>query len=523
MTRYLFAAFAVLAFSLPTSASATAYYIDFSVACGGVGTATSTAFCSIDAFTETARSAGDIAFVRRGKSTTTVASNIDFTSDGTIGNPIIVMADYDNLWGDFATSSETYSVSVATSTFYASASTTDIAAGDWIYVQGDCSETYAATAFNSCEFAYQVASVSGSVLQLYIPYKGNQSGSGLTLRVMPDAPQWQNASGANQVAFNTDSHWLLKGLDIRGTNVNGQVRLIQSTGIVLYDMLMTGNGSSDVGILADTAGNVFIIKKSRIVNNSSGSLSPSTLIGPGSLIADSILYNGLVLSLASSINLQVIDSYIYSSGVAVTSTDYYGYTVSFRNVKVSSEAGNFTTNLGFARAYVQDGNGTLGLSEYNSPLNSNDSVPIVSSTSSVVRTGGGPYSAIIVPSTRVSSNGLFGRIPLFEYPIYADTSSKQYDVYLMSTSTSAWTANPTATELWIECEYWAHDTGATSTRKIKKSTGTVSFTGSTDWQSLSVTCQPSQTGIMYLRGWYAKTKESGKMNEFYVDTTPVIN
>ena len=92
----------------------------------------------------------------------------------------------------------------------------------------------------------------------------------------------------------------------------------------------------------------------------------------------------------------------------------------------------------------------------------------------------------------------------------------------MSTSTAAWTTDPLATELWIECEYWAHDTNATSTRKVKKSTGVLDFNGVTTWNALSVTCVPTQTGILYLRGWYAKTKEATPMNEFFVDGTPVI-
>lgn len=92
----------------------------------------------------------------------------------------------------------------------------------------------------------------------------------------------------------------------------------------------------------------------------------------------------------------------------------------------------------------------------------------------------------------------------------------------MSTSTAGWTENPTAKELWVECYYWNFPTGGTKYRTVTRSTGTVNFTGSTAWQSLSVSCQPTNAGILYLRAYYAKTKESGKMNEFYVDGTPII-
>ena len=137
--KYLFATILFLGFLTVNEAGATAYYVDFS-ATNGVfnGLATTTAFSSLDAFTEVARSAGDIAFVRRGVASTTYVSDLNFTSDGTIANPIIISADYDNLWNDFASSTQTYTVAVATSTFTASAAQSEIIVGEWVYVDGDC-------------------------------------------------------------------------------------------------------------------------------------------------------------------------------------------------------------------------------------------------------------------------------------------------------------------------------------------------------------------------------------------------
>ena len=173
--------------------------------------------------------------------------------------------------------------------------------------------------------------------------------------------------------------------------------------------------------------------------------------------------------------------------------------------------------------FVEDYDGTMGKNIYrNIGAGLNVNTNLLESTTTVTRTGGGATSIQVIPSTNTTSIWDFNKIKLFEYPIYTNTTSKQYDVYFMSTSTAAWTADPLNTELWIECEYWAHDTNATSTRKVLKSTGVVDFNGSTAWQALSVTCVPTQTGINYLRGWYAKTKESGKMNEFFVDGKPVI-
>src|SRR3990167_9621753 len=95
--------FAFLALVPLSEVGATAYYSDLgnatasSTCAGRNGLATTTSWCGIDQFTEVARSAGDILFVRRGTATTTQMSDVNFTSDGTIANPIIISADYDNL------------------------------------------------------------------------------------------------------------------------------------------------------------------------------------------------------------------------------------------------------------------------------------------------------------------------------------------------------------------------------------------------------------------------------------------
>jgi len=40
----------------------------------------------------------------------------------------------------------------------------------------------------------------------------------------------------------------------------------------------------------------------------------------------------------------------------------------------------------------------------------------------------------------------------------------------------------------------------------------------TVWDSLTVIITPLQTGVLYLRGYYAKTKEAGNSNIFFCDT-----
>lgn len=529
--------FALCVFVLPQSVSATAYYIDFNAAGGGNGLATTTAFNSLDAFTESARSAGDIAFVRRGAASTTNVSDLTFTSSGSITSPIVITADYDNIWSDFATSSQTYTIALATSTFYADASITGVAAGDWIYVEGDCGEVAAgtlSTTLNSCEFAYEVSSVSGTALSLYLPYKGNQTGSGKSLRVMPDAPQWNATTGDFQWVCNSDSYWFIKGIDIRGTDSVGIVNYANCVNWAFLDVIIQGNSTTVDGMTTSnlTSADETYVFKSRLNGFSDAAFkhvsgSPYWTLN----LRDVLMFSSVDCIDASQQALIVKATDVYflgctSNAIAEEAALSRWAIIYGRNVNIASSITTpFSITSNSSYFYMEDYRGQIGLNTY-AGFTSSDNYPnsLLSSTSTVVRSGGGAKSIRVEPTTSNGGTSIntYASVKLFEYPIHADTSSKQYDVYFMSTSTAGWTANPTATQLLLECEYWSHQTGATTTRAIKKSTGTVNFTGSTAWQSLSVTCQPTQTGILYLRGWYAKTKETGKMNEFYVDGTPVI-
>ena len=525
---------------LPSKVDAAVFYIDFNctlntdTACGN-GTATTTPYSSLDQFTEVARNAGDIAFVRRGQASTTNVTDLTFTSNGTIADPIIISADYDNLWNDFASSTQTYTIAAATSTFTASANQSEIIVGEWVYVDGDCFETYNSKFLNQCEFAYEVSAVASTSISFHLPYKGNQTGSGHTLRILSSTalgsnPQWNVASGAFEWNFSNDNFWVIKGMDIRGTSANGQVNIQFAGPLLFFDTLISGNGAGDSGIVCDNGviASQYSILKTRIFNNSSFGLSfTSGCFISRMLIKDSLLLTAGANSIGSTgspKSITIIDSSIsgFTLISAPTSDDIY-----LRNVKWSSIA-SLNTSTSFSVIYSEDDKGNIGLNKnYNYLANSN-TIPITQSTTTVLgtpRSGGGPNYIEVSPSINVAESWIGSNVQLFEYPIYTNTTSKQYDVYFMSTSTTNWTTDPivsaTTTELWIECEYWAHDTNATSTRKIKKSTGVLDFNGSTAWQNLTVTCQPTQTGILYLRGWYAKTKES-KSNYFFVDGTPVI-
>lgn len=538
-------------FGFAGTASATNYYIDFtasSTMCGNPGTATRTPYCSLDQFTETARSAGDIAFVRRGKSTTTGVTTLTFTSDGSYLTPIVISADNDNLWGDFATSSQTATLAYGSTTIVMSASTTGIVSGSWIYVEGDCRERLNGsipTDYNNCDEKYEVYSVATNTLVLYEPYRGNNAGSGKYLVILPYNPIWSTDAGTLEWNFDGDSFWTFDGLWIRGSSSgNGVVDFLASAPngpMVWRNVVMTSdNSTSNAMGTANGVNTVFLIYKSRFTNFSSYCLNPVGT-GYGSVVlayiersyfrcgsgigyaffGEVFLKNNISMS-----NEFVIDNvtggawaYLESNGgVAQTNLVSTAQNLSTQYIMSTAKVTDGTVISGTTNIpYVAPGVSTTTSFNFYSPAIRASSNAFIHSSTTNRRTGGGNTVSVVFPGTILSTEKYrLGK--LFEYPVYTDTTSRTYSVYFKtSTSTGEWTANPSASELWVECEFWDFPAGATSSRRVKKSTGTVNFTGSSAWQALSVTCQPSQSGTMYLRGWYGKPRETNKTNSFVID------
>lgn len=493
----------------------TTYYIDCTNGSStSIGTASSTAGANLDQFTEVARSAGDKVIVRRGQTGCDDGTDLLFTSDGTITSPIVIEADYDNIWGDrvdlSSTGSATLTFGSKTITFSADISGV-LSVGDWIYASGDISK----------DFAYEVASVSTVTVTLYLPYKGDQTGSGKTMYNMQAAPIWNTTVGDFRWNIDGDYYWKVQGLHIKGTDSSGNVEIDSCAGHIFKDVIFEGNDSSDYGIrISDEKGRV-IVRKSRFYNYYAGIFHDNNVGTSYGHAYDSLFDTG-------------------NRGIGTYNTGWFFYDCEFANHSYTSFSGTFggTTiyhwrnNLFQATSpitdddyhtffFSEDHNQIIGDNRQLGSWDTADGVPILQSSTSTVRSGGGNTSVKIRPSAELSSTWELSNFKLFEYPIYADTTSKTYTVYFASASTTAWTDNPTASELWIECEYWGH--ASNNHRKITKSTDTVDFKTDTNFnQTIAVTCQPSQTGVMYLRGYYAKTKEAGD-NIFYVDVAPVIN
>ena len=503
----------------------TTYYIDCdSGSTSTIGTSTSAAGRYLDQFTEVARSAGDKVIVKRGHATSSCINGTDlnFTSDGTIVAPIVIEADFDNAWADYTTSTASAATLVFGTTTITMTTTTGITAGKWIYNITDSD--------NPRDYAYEVASVGATGITLYLPFKGT-AGASKTLRIMPDNPIWNTATGDFQWNFDTDNYWKVQGINIGGTDANGQVEIDSSLGHEFIDCIFIGNDVTAYGIYPTDDSFLTILKKIRTQDETYALYYYLVDTYGETYIYNSIIQSDNSFAIYNDVDYGKIDLYSYESTIG-DSDSTYGLFASAdppgqlkfltRNSIFTGSTAKISININSPTKFVYnedyqniigDNRQFLGLSTAASDT------PQVLSTSTTVRSGGGATSLELRPTTNFSTNWDFSRVQLFEYPIYADTTSKTYSMYFRSSATANWTADPTASELWIECEYWGHATNVQ--RRLTKSTGTLDFNGTTTWNALSVTCQPSQNGILYLRSFYSKTKEAGS-NIFFMDVQPVV-
>lgn len=543
---------------LPSSAHAAAFFADLTAgACSATGTTVGTPMCSEDRFVNGARTAGDVLFVKRGTATTTgTFANFAPATAGTQQRPIVVSADDDNIFGNFATTTETFTVTPGSYTLTANAAgvngITDLATSTWIYVQGDCSENPNAVAPNECNFYDMVSGISSTTVSLYIPYSGNQSGSGLVLRNMGADPVRGVIGTNSSLPMSSIPFWVFQGLAFRSSTGIAQFGSTYSETFKDMDILI--GTAAQAGCFQNPSNNIVIgifIQKVICLNFSTTGYFWS--------------HNGGSSPQGAEVNINVKDSYFAATtstngGLTNINTGLTGLyqKFNFENVVVSLGSGsqlynfgdgannytdittkNVKTNLSGTQNRVRIAQtsyryGSVLDEDYEGAIGDNRfwqyqlggsaagaTSTMQTSTTTQLRAGGGPVSTKVTPGENLSTTSPSQFVQLFNYPIYTNPVSHTYSVFFSSTSTAAWTSNPLASELYIDCSYLSFTT-PTTTRAVKASTGTVNFTGSTAWQSLSVTCLPTNSGLLYLRGWYEKAREPSKLDEFYFDNTPVI-
>lgn len=474
-------------------------------------------WATLDKFTGLA-GAGDICIVR-GSMTQTVSSDLAFVGDGTIDNPIIIKRDYGDEWSDHANISGTATATLVfgskTVTYSADISGV-LAAGNWIYVDGE----------DNKEFAYEVASVVTTTVTLYLPYKGNQAGSGKTTHNMGDNPIWNTVAGSFQWNFDADDYWKVQGVHIRGADSNGRVEIDGADGHIFKDCIFEGDGAR-YGIHNTDDAFIGEVLKCRFYNNQHGIRDAFGASGLRCKVKDCLFDgnnsggNGAFLIYGfSKFTVEESESKNMAQGdliLAENSSFMQG-----RNFNLTSATKvDLGDTLADKQVLLEDYGNTLNDTRQFTSRSSAEDVPIIQSETSTVRSGGSTIAIKVIPSTELSINWEFSKIKLFELPIYATTDSKTYDIYFRPTATADWTADPTNSELWIELEAWGH--ASNNFRQITKSTGTIDMNGSTSWAALSITVAPAQVGVAYLKCYYAKTKEGGKANTFFCDPIPEIS
>lgn len=546
MTKYLAL---VLLFFVPQFAGATAFYSDaVNGSDAADGLATTTAFQSTNQFTNNARSAGDILFVRSGQASTTDVTAMTMTSSGNLNAPITIQTDKDKLWPqDFATSSQTVTPVFGATTMEASASTTNVGATQWIHVDNDCQERFSMqtpaptgnVGRNSCEFWYEVKSVSNTTITLYKPYKGAQSGAGRSLVVRSAAPQIGVITEPNQIiTMSADNFWVIDNLDLRSTNASCVASIAGAfKGSVTWDMIYQGNGAGDCGRASSDIGT--FDKKARIFNVVAAYSSPV-----GGVFDDySIDCNSVANSNAFNFSINNSNLDIAQNGTIVNCTN------TFAAGGVTNNRGTFinvTRPVSYAsvsgglvsRFFFQDDQSVVGLNSQTSfNISANTLSTTTVSTTTPLRAGGGPTAMWVLPPAGTGNTGISTYYPPFSYMklvdvgLYAAASvSKTYSIFVSSTSTTNFTADPftdtqagsSTPEFYIECEYYNESSGADKMLKRSNTAGAIDFNGATTWQSLSVTCVPTQAGVLRIRLWYAKPREAVS-NYFLVDPTVVIS
>lgn len=527
MKKLIFTFISLLCFIYaPHFAHATAFYADaLTGSDSNDGLSTTTPWNSLQRFMTTARSAGDCLFLKRNASTTNQVP-IAVLSSGDINNPICVSGDFDNLWNGFATSSETLAPTFGETYIATSASTTTLFPGQFFYIQSDCFETYNSTTLNTCQYSYEVNTASSTGISLFLPYDGTQAGSGKKARVMGIDPTLGSPTNPNNLTFSNDNNWRIKGLRYETTNGSCAFNLIVQN-FHGEDLVLVGAGGGDCGV-GNTLDKNTILERTRIFNVASG------VNGGQGITLSKVLVNCNGTSNARAIQLIVSPIppvYLNDVYFQNCTSDFIGAnnivgTVIGRNFNGNGQFATWSGS-GIVDVSIKDPFGKPNTYEYFNQfiaVNNNTSTT-TSGGATNLRAGGGPMTLLVRPPSGTADTGVSATnlptsgILLFDTSAWNDGTSRTYSMFVQATSSTAFTSNPTASQLWIDCEYYGSATKAE--RIIKGSTGTVNFTGSTAWQSISVTCQPAQAGEVRVRAWYTKPKETPS-NFFFVDASVVV-
>lgn len=486
----------------------------------GLGIGGGNAWKTLDKFLETARDPGDILTMRRGTAHYTLGLDCVVLGDGTQDDFIIAEADYDDAWGDFVNSNQTYTPIFGSLTMEANTTITGIVAGDWIYNTTDGDDPR--------DFAYEVDSVSGTTLTLFLPFLGS-TGSGKTFRQMGAAPSWGDGQAATQITFDFASFFLIQGLIADSDDSFACVALDEHcSGLIFKDAVFTGPDNTEDGFRLFGRGGELILIKFRIFGRLQGFLVESSscgyrveayvgiIDGTNNGAGRGVRNNGYAEGWRFE---EVIFKNHGNRDLHVGGVDNSMFRdMRFRNCPMLS-SNIFSTSLDQRMVDIgfEDWQGVAGDSQRYGQYSHAANQTYTRSDLTFVRSGGNVFSVRMRGSDHLGPHSF---ITCMDIPIFTTTATKTYDVYFRGEATSEFDVSPTADELWLEIYFWGHATNRY--RRTIKSTGVINMASSTAWQKLSVTATPGFAGVSYLRVFYNKFKEAGNFNIFYMDPKPVI-
>lgn len=520
----------------------TEYYVDFdngNDSADGLtptGDATNGPWATMSKAMATASTDGDIVTFRRGMTDTLAATLNPILGGAEPNNPIILEADYDDDWSDFASSAQTYTLVHGSKTHTASATITGIAAGDWVYNTTDSDDPR--------KQSFEVAAVSGTTLTLVMPFKGTP-GSTKTLTVMPDNPIVDfGASYTLNATFGSLQEVILRGFEFLTTRTSTTIGLIvhdgnEDAGNNQYENMIFSGGTSTRFIEKEDLMSNITLRRCRCEagyffyadDQTSGYIELYDCYFDGLSASNGVFFSssneGYHKFFCKDCEFENIDRMFNGNSDQVNFEAYFD-SCFFNSVPMLATVGSPIDRRGMLVKIIStdhDGpGGYLQIENLSSYVVGTQGSPWqIESETSTVRSGGSNISLKVTPSDGLNKdvNDLIGTV--CEIPILVAASSTTVTMYFASEDTADWTDNPTADEFWIEAEYIGNAT--TDVKRVTKSTGTVDFKTDTDFdQSLAVTFTPAEAGTAIIRVKYAKPKESSTdINIFFVDPLPVIS
>tara|TARA_Y100000310_G_scaffold133228_1_gene132139 strand:- start:3122 stop:5071 length:1950 start_codon:yes stop_codon:yes gene_type:complete len=509
----------------------TTYYADSdngSDANDGLGTGAGNAWATVDKFTESARSAGDDVILRGGRTATyDLSGSLSTTSDGEPYNRIRVSADYGDAWGDHVNTSGTATVTVThgSKTITASADISSVvSAGDIIYISGD----------DNLRFSYEVDSVVTTTITLFLPYKGDQTGSGLSLINMQSPPIWDDGGGASvRVNHANDDSWHWRGLRFQSGNATkaSGVFDVSATAfnIIIQDcqFISSTGGSTEYGLwFGNEFGFVDLIDKCRFYNfrrsiypQQAGSTGEHTTLLRDSLIDGNSVTSSQGILVGNSTGITIEECEFKNNASRDVQLGGYSCSVKVLNSLLSSASPYFVGAGPGSAFHITDHNQDDTAHIW---FSGHDTVAFRrSGLSRQSADGAGSEYSIKFSGYDTLDGTAYNEttgVVVFNYAIKHDTDQFTVDVWLRPSATFFWITDPTPDELFLELAYRVH--ASNKARYKLRSTGTIDMNGSTAWQKLTVTATPGQAGVAYLKLYYGKTLEF--IDSFYVDPRPEI-